>query len=329
MIPRQALQRLRAALFSTVLLATFTSGGLVQSADPPSADKSRAADAKAEPQPLNKEGTVLLDKAGGRLLLKTRVALREGVLEMLCCLKQTKEHESILSLDAKAYVVHTGLLALGAKPGAPVNFVPVFQPPTGQKIDIFVSWTDEKGRAQRVPAHSWIRNSTHRFWSETLAQLPDGLDLPANTELRYDAKLKELSWYGPMTERERDRFLALSKNEAFRAAIGRFYQAGQSREMQADWVFAGSGFATDPGTGRKVYMAEEGDLICVANFTSAMIDVSANSSNADDTRLFEAFTERIPPRDTPVTIELIPIFEKAAPADKAGGKAAGSKPAAK
>ena len=45
------------------------------------------------PVPLNRQGTVLLDRDGKRLLLKAKVAARDRVLEMLCCLKQTKEHE--------------------------------------------------------------------------------------------------------------------------------------------------------------------------------------------------------------------------------------------
>src|SRR5579864_2016979 len=89
--------------------------------------------AEGAPIPLNKNGTVLYDIKGKRVLLKTHVALQQGSLEMLCCKKQTKEHESILSLDAMAQAVHAGLLTIGAKPGSPVRYNPEFQPPTGQK----------------------------------------------------------------------------------------------------------------------------------------------------------------------------------------------------
>ena len=63
---------------------------------------------------MNKQETVLLDAEGKRLVLKGEVCLREGLLEMLVCLKQTKEHESILSVATKAQTVHAGLLALFA-----------------------------------------------------------------------------------------------------------------------------------------------------------------------------------------------------------------------
>ncbi len=299
--------RRAAALFITVAAAF----GTAHAEDKPAKDET----AKAQPAqagdgglvPLNKEATVLLDKKGKRVLLKTQVALRQGSLEMLCCLKQTKEHESILSLDAKAYVVHTALLAIDAKPGTPVQYNPEFQAPTGQKIDIYLNWTDDKGKGHRARAQSWVRHSINRFRIVKMESLPEGVSIPKNSELRYDRKLKELSWYGPMTARQKQEFLGLSNDKEFRKAIETFYELSQPREMKADWVFAGSGFFTDEDSGKKYYLAEDGDLICVANFGGAMIDVAMPSSAEGSELNFEAFTERIPPKGTPVTVELIPV----------------------
>ncbi len=290
-------------------LGTFLA--TVRGEDKPAKDAGAKEQAPAPadglPVPLNKEGTVILDGKGKRVILKTHVALREGSLEMLCCLKQTKEHESILSLDAKAFVVHTGLLGLGAKPGTPVRFNPEYQPPTGQKIEIFLNWTDDKGKPHRVPAQSWIRQSINRFRIVKMAALPDKLALPKNSELRFDQKLKELSWYGPMSVKQKDEFLGLSDNKEFQKAIATFFEQSQPHEMKADWVFAGSGFFTDEDTGKKYYQAEDGDLICVANFPGATLDITMHSSAVDGDLNFEAYTERIPPKGTAVTIELIPV----------------------
>lgn len=283
--------------------------------------KEKGAAPKEELIPLNKNVTVLLDKAGNRVILRAEVALREGTLEQLCCLKMTKEHESILSLDAKAQAVHAALLALGAKQGTPVRFTEEkTHPPTGQRIDIFLNWTDGQGKSQRAPAQSWIRHATRRFWSVGMEMLPPGVKLPKDSELRYDAKLKELSWYGAMTVKQRDEFLALTDNNVFRKAIGFFYDKGVSREMKADWVFAGSGFYRDEDTKKERYLAEDGDLICVANFSTATLDLSVESSAQGEGLLFEAWTEKIPPKGTAVTIELIPSAEKpqAAPAPSRG-----------
>lgn len=278
------------------------------------ADKSAEAAKKGTTEqpgkivPLNKQGTVLLDAAGKRVLLKTTVVLREGTLEMLCCLKQTKEHEAILSLDAKAYVVHTALLAIGAEPGKPAEFFPDYVPATGQRIDIFLQWKDEKGNLQRVPAQKWIRNVTHRYFAEKLEKLPPEVKLSQDTDLRYDPTEHELFWYGPMDAKQKQELLAMSKDAAYRRAIESIAKRGESREMTAHWIFPGSGF--DEFEGQRAYRAEIGDLICVANFASATLDVSTQSGQGADELLFEAYTERIPPRDTEVTVELIPVFDK-------------------
>lgn len=292
-----------------------------ESAKPPAAAKdSDTGNAKTNPAApgapvrLNPNGSVLLDKPGKRVLLKGQVVLQQGALELFCCLKQTKEHEAIVSVETKAYIVHTALLALGAKPGTPVRFDPKYQAPTGQRIDIFVNWKDESGKARREPAQSWIRHATRRFFGEPLAQLPAGLKLPKDLELRYDKRNKELSWYGQMTTRQKTDLLALSEDKPYRQAIESFFKRTQSRQMDAHWVFAGSGFYTDPDTGKKTYLAEDGDLICVANFSGATLDLALESSAGNEGLLFEAYTERIPPKETPVTIELIPVFAPEPPA---------------
>ena len=261
-----------------------------------------------DPVPLNKQKTVLLDKPGNRVLLKAQVVLRTGLLEMLCCLKKTKEHESILAVDSKAHVVHAGLLALDAKPGTPVRFLPEYRPPTGQKIDIFLRWTDPTGTKRRVSAQEWVRHAIHRFYVAEMKALPSDVTLPKDSELRFDATNHELTWYGPMTESQRDQLLALSRDQSFRDAINTFFRRSRPRKMDTHWVFAGSGFYEDEKSGQRSYLGDEGDLICVANFSSATIDVAIPStSSGTENLMFEAFTEHIPPIGTEVTIELIPV----------------------
>lgn len=287
-------------------LAAMLIGPAVQ-ADDPKPDQPKAPQKLV---PLNKQETVLLDADGKRLILKGEVVLREGLLELLACLKQTKEHESILSVATKAQTVHAGLLALGAEQGQAVQFTPEFKPPTGQKIDIFLSWKDEKGKQHRVSAHSWVRNATRRYFIEKLAKLPAGVELPKDKNLKYDEKQGEMLWYGSMTKEERDLFLSLSKDKAYQQVVKSFFDQSQLKEMKADWVFPGSNFFVDEKTGDKYYQAEAGDLICVANFASSVIDVDAESSATNDGLMFEAYTERIPPIGTEVQIELVPIFKK-------------------
>jgi hypothetical protein len=277
-----------------------------------SADAPKGVDVStaAKPVAINPQGTVLIDKPGKRLLLKSEVCLREGVLEMLVCLKRTKEHEAILSVDTQAAVVHAGLLALEAEPGQPVQFQPEFRAPTGQPIDIFLSWTDEQQKPQRVKAQTWVRNATRRYWIEKLNSPPANFKLPDDSNLRWDDKRKELLWYGPMSDKERDELLKLNGDAGFQKAVKAFHLQTQVKVLDSGWVFAGSGFYTDSKTGEKFYQAEEGNLICVANFPSATLDLAVPSTAANDDLLYEAYTERIPPVGTAVTIELVPVFKK-------------------
>ncbi len=83
------------------------------------------------------------------------------------------------------------------------------------------------------------------------------------------------------------------------------------RALDSDWVFAGSRFVKNFDEGKPdVYLANDGDVICVANFEGALLDLPFNSSKVDTERTFVAFTERIPPKDTKVTLILEPVIEK-------------------
>jgi hypothetical protein len=82
--------------------------------------------------------------------------------------------------------------------------------------------------------------------------------------------------------------------------------AKTGQDMKESWVFCGSGFWKDEQTGIEYYKAEGGDFICVSNFPSAMLDLPIESSQANNELMFQANTDRVPPRGTPVTIILRP-----------------------
>ena len=261
--------------------------------------------------PLNPEGTVLLDHAGKRLLLKTVLCLRDGLLEMLICPKQTKEHESILTIDAKAQVIHAGLLALGCRPGHPVVFEPEFVPPSGQRIEIYFNWTDPAGKPQRRRAQELVRHATARYFETPLAALPEDVVPGRGAEdPRYDESGQLLLFYGPMTDTRHRELRALSGDPAWRQAIDALHRQGKTRQLEAGFVFAGSRFG-QRRDGSEVYLAERGSLICVANFPDAMIDLDVRSTASNDAGLlFEPWTERLPEVGSEVLVELIPVPEK-------------------
>jgi hypothetical protein len=82
------------------------------------------------------------------------------------------------------------------------------------------------------------------------------------------------------------------------------------KELKYDWVFAGSRFSKnfDPNLPDR-YEANEGDVICVSNFETAMLDLPVQSSRDTASLVWQANTERIPPENTPVTIILEPVLK--------------------
>jgi hypothetical protein len=223
--------------------------------EPASAETKAPPIDKAALKPVSPDSGVWIDKENKRVIVEGEVCLTRGLLEMFACPRDTKEHESIVSVNAKAYVVHAALLALGAKQGQPVQFDPQYVPASGARVDVFCFWTDENGNEKQVPAQTWIRN----------------------------LKTK--------------------------------------KPMEYHWVFAGSDFWLDESTGKRHYLGDAGDFICVSNFPSATLDLPVKSPQDNENLLFEAFTQNIPPRGTKVTLALVPHLAKDAPkVDKAAPK---------
>jgi hypothetical protein len=186
---------------------------------------------------------VWLDAAGKQVVMVGEICQTNAPLEMFICPRGIKDHESIISVNTEAYIVHAALVAVGAKPGKPVQYMPEYVPATGSEIDITVRWKDEKGKIQTARAQDWIR------------------------------------------------------------------EMKTGKELSHNWVFGGSFFWKDEATGKEYYQAEGGDFICVSNFPDAMLDLPIKSSESNADLLFQAFTERIPPRGTPVTVFLKPKIQ--------------------
>ena len=81
------------------------------------------------------------------------------------------------------------------------------------------------------------------------------------------------------------------------------------KNLEHDWVFAGSQLVADPLDQNKppYYLANDGDVICVSNFPSAMLDLPIVSPKDNAELVFVAHTERIPALDTKVLVILEPV----------------------
>ena len=85
--------------------------------------------------------------------------------------------------------------------------------------------------------------------------------------------------------------------------------AKTKKNLATDWVFAGSQLVPnlDDKTKPPIYLANSGDIICVSNFPSAMLDLPVASPEKNADLVFVAHTERIPALDTKVLVILEPI----------------------
>jgi hypothetical protein len=201
-------------------------------------------DVPGDLQRLEKASPVWIDKKHKQVVLIGTACKANYPLEFFATYPE-RDYESVVTIFTRPSVVHAGLLALGAKPGKPVQYRPTFSPPKGTEVAIDVCWIDPQGKRQKTAAQQWIR----------------------------DIKTKQA--------------------------------------LDVNWVFAGSLFWEDPATGAKSYLADRGDFITVLNVPTALLDVPMESTSALESRLFEGFTERIPPAGTPVTLILKPKLDPA------------------
>lgn len=108
---------------------------------------------------LAKDGDVWIDPKRKIVVVDGRVVLREGQLEMFACPKGTKEHESVVAVNARPRDIHAGLLRVGALAGTVVKFDPEYTPATGTPVEILVLWKGKDGKNHKVRAQEWIKHT--------------------------------------------------------------------------------------------------------------------------------------------------------------------------
>ena len=107
---------------------------------------------------MSKDSQLWVDKKNRKVIVRGAICLREGLLEMFACPRNTKEHESIISVHARAYEAHATLLALGIRPGKPMLWMEDYRPVSGPVIDVEVWWMD-KGKLIKRRAQDMILNT--------------------------------------------------------------------------------------------------------------------------------------------------------------------------
>lgn len=106
------------------------------------------------------------------------VTLHDGFLELLACIKDTKEHESLISVNAKPSHIHTALLLIGGVPGNPAmrqvvgegeeaRFVDL--PPRGGMVDVFLVIDSGEG-PKEIPINQFIKKGQDDYHHGTVEE---------------------------------------------------------------------------------------------------------------------------------------------------------------
>lgn len=122
---------------------------------------------RAGPRLVTLKG-IRYDLEAKRVIMEGKVALTSGAVELLACVRGTKDYESVLALECQPYDLHLGLLAIGLEPGRPVSGpVELYhaekreqagEGPRGPTVVVWVEWKDREGRTVRHRAEELVLN---------------------------------------------------------------------------------------------------------------------------------------------------------------------------
>lgn len=168
----------RLALLLSALTVVAVAEPLAEPTAPPEG-KPEAPAAEAPPTEFKLPGLVVntVDKS---VDVDASICLEEGALEFIACTKDTKEHESIVVVEARPIHIHTALLLIGARNGNPAMRQPINEentrwmdiPPRGAPIDVFLAWKDAEGKMIERPISDFIKRTDDE--SEPGAAAEDG-----------------------------------------------------------------------------------------------------------------------------------------------------------
>jgi len=150
--------------FSSLAITIVLAAGVSQAAESPSAPAAPAAPAP-EVTVIKTLPGIVVDLKAKEVRLEGTVCLQKGALELLICSKGTREHESVVVVQAKPSHVTFALSLLGLGHGQPGYRTEsgAFSPPAGAAVDILVRFSrpaaDGKAETVEVPAWKLLRPS--------------------------------------------------------------------------------------------------------------------------------------------------------------------------
>jgi hypothetical protein len=101
----------------------------------------------------------------GYVDIDAKVCLTDGMLELIACTKDSKEHEALISIEPKAAHIHAALLLVGAQAGNPAMRKEVETPdgprwfdvePRGQEVDVYLVFANKAGVMEEHPIKKFL-----------------------------------------------------------------------------------------------------------------------------------------------------------------------------
>ena len=99
--------------------------------------------------------------------------LEAGWLEQIACAPNSREHESLVVVEAPPSEIHAALLLAGFEPGSPgmwsyVDDALQLTQPTGDRLDVLVRYENAAGDTIQEPMSAWIQDhrGQHEFPDE-------------------------------------------------------------------------------------------------------------------------------------------------------------------
>ena len=163
-----------AGVLAAVLLLPLSAGAEKEpgpAVPPPAGDAAGESSPKAAPGKGLEDALAKLDLPGVKINIKERcvdvestVCLDRGALELIACTRDTKEHESVIMIEALPKHVHTALLLIGARPGNPAMRKAINEegtrwidvPPRGHPVDVFLVYKNDDGKVVERPISDFL-----------------------------------------------------------------------------------------------------------------------------------------------------------------------------
>lgn len=112
---------------------------------------------------------ITIDAKNKRIDVDATVCLDEGLLEVVACTADSREHESIVLVKASPTHIHAALLLIGATNGHPAMTKPtnpektefVHLPPRGDAVAVSLMIPDKEGKLTERPISDFVKPYDH------------------------------------------------------------------------------------------------------------------------------------------------------------------------